>query len=324
MTSGAAQATSTGPDPFRHLAVVHHGVDELVDTLAPLLRAAVTRGDLVWAAVDDTTRHALEQRLGSAASGFVFGEPGQPYSYSGQTMAARRAARLRDVIGDGRAAVVLSDSSTVGGPDPGLSTPDFWSVVDASCNLALSGLPVTLICLCESERTSEDTERFLYWNHPELLLDATTSRNPHYRSPAEVLASTPEPPAPALGPPSQETPFANSTALRGIRALARRHGMEAGLAPARIDGLVVAVCELVSNSIEHGAGYGTVSWWISPGRVVAQIDDEGHMASITPGLRRPDTLSVRGRGVWLARHLSDVVHLWTSVDGTHARLEIGA
>lgn len=315
MTSGAAQATSTDPDPFRHLAVVHHGVDELVDALAPLLRSAVTRGDLVWAAVDDTTRHALEQRLGSVASGFVFGEPGEPYSYSAQTMAARRADRLRDAIGDGRAAVILSDASTVGGPDPGF---------DASCHLALSGLPVTLICLCESEPTSEDTERFLYWNHPELLLDATTSHNPHYRSPAEVLASTPEPPAPALGPPSQETPFANSTALRGIRALARRHGMEAGLANTRIDGLVVAVCELVSNSIEHGAGCGTVSWWISPGQVVAQIDDAGHMASITPGLRRPGTLSVRGRGVWLARRLSDVLHLWTSVDGTHARLEIGA
>ncbi len=324
MSSAAGRAASTGPDPFRHLAVVHHGVDELLDTLGPLLRAAVTGGDLVWAAVDDTTRDAIEQRMGAAASGFVFGEPGQPYSYSGQTTAARRADRLRDVIGDGRAALILSDASTVGGLDPGSSAPDFWNVVDASCNLALSGLPVTLICLCDAERTSEDTERFLYWNHPQLLIDATTSVNPRYRSPAEVLASTPVPPAPALGPPSQEQPFASSAALRSIRALTRRHGLEAGLDPARIDGIVVAVCELVSNSIEHGAGHGTVSWWISPGRLVAQIDDEGHMTSITPGLRRPDTRSVRGRGVWLARQLSDILHLWTSVDGTHARLEIAA
>jgi anti-sigma regulatory factor (Ser/Thr protein kinase) len=304
--------------------VVHHGVDELVDILAPLLRAAVTDGDLVWAAVDDPTREAIERRLGAAASGFVFGEPGQPYSYSGQTTAARRAERLREVNGDGRAALILSDAATVGGPDPDFSAPDFWSVVDASCNLALSGLPVTLVCLCDSERTSEDTERILYWNHPELFVDATTSPNPRYRSPAEVLASTPVPPAPALGPPSQERPFADSSALRGIRVLARRHGLEAGLAPTRIDGLVVAVCELVSNSIEHGPGHGTVSWWISPGRVVVQIDDDGPMTSITPGLRRPDTRSVRGRGVWLARQLSDILHLWTGVDGTHARLEIGA
>ncbi len=309
MTSAAGRASPTGPDPFRHLAVVHHGADELMDILAPLLDAAAVRGDLVWAVVGDTTREVIERRLGAAALGFAFGEP---YSYSGQTTAARRADRLRDVIAGGGTALVLGDAAT-----------DGWSVVDASCNLALSGMPVTLICLYDAERTSEVTERFLYWNHAELVVDATTRRNPRYRHPAEVFASTPVTPAPGLGPPSDEQRFVNAAALRGIRARARRHGLEAGLDPARIDGLLVAVCELVSNSIEHGPGHGTLSWWVSPGRVVAQIDDEGHMTSSTPGLRLPDTLSVRGRGVWLARRLCDVVHLWTGVDGTHARLEIG-
>jgi anti-sigma regulatory factor (Ser/Thr protein kinase) len=305
--------------------VVHHGVEELLDILDPLLRGAVARGDLVWAAVDDATRQAIEGRLGPATFGFVFGEPAQPYTYSGQTTAARRADQLRDVLGDGRAAMILSDAAAVAGPDPDSSPPDYWSVLDASCNLALSGLPVTLICLCDAERTAEDAQRVLYWNHPELVVDATTRPNPRYRTPDQVLASTPPPPAPTLGPPSEEQRFANgTTALRGIRAWTRRHGLEAGLDSARIDGLVVAVCELVSNSIEHGAGRGTLSWWIRPGQVVAQIDDPGHMTTTTPGLRRPDTLSVRGRGVWLARQLCDVLHLWTSVDGTHARLEIRA
>jgi len=86
-------ATRSGPDPFRHLAVVHRSVEELLETLAPLLRAAVTRGDLIWAAVNDATRDAIERRLGAASFGIVFGEPGQPYSYSAQTTAARRAAR---------------------------------------------------------------------------------------------------------------------------------------------------------------------------------------------------------------------------------------
>ncbi len=317
--------TVAGADPFRHLAVVHHGPEALLDTLAPLLLAAVARGDLVWAAVDDATREALERRLGVTARRLVFGEPGQPYSYSGQTTAARRADRLRDEIGSGRAALILSDAAIVGGPDPDSSAPDFWSVVDASSNLALSGLPITLVCLCDAGRISEQAERCLYWNHPELVLGPEVSANPRYRSPAEVLADTPAPPAPALGEPSREQPFANgTTALRGIRAWTRRHGLEAGLDLARIDGLVLAVCELVSNSIEHGAGYGTLSWWIRPGRVVAQVHDPGRMGTTTPGLRRPDARSVRGRGVWIARQLSDVLHLWTTAEGTFARLEVGA
>jgi anti-sigma regulatory factor (Ser/Thr protein kinase) len=139
-----------------------------------------------------------------------------------------------------------------------------------------------------------------------------------------VLASTPPSPAPDLGPPDHELTFADSTALRGVRASAKRHGLEAGLDTERLAGLVLAVCELVSNSIEHGAGHGTLSWWVRPGRLVAEIHDPGHMSTTTPGLRQPTARSVRGRGVWLARQLSDVVHLWTTVDGTHARLEIGA
>jgi len=59
-------ATRSGPDPFRHLAVVHRSVEELLETLAPLLRAAVTRGDLIWAAVNDATRDAIERRLDDA------------------------------------------------------------------------------------------------------------------------------------------------------------------------------------------------------------------------------------------------------------------
>jgi hypothetical protein len=219
----------------------------------------------------------------------------------------------------------IKQAATVTGADPDSFATEMWSGVDASSNLALSGLPVTLICLCDAEPISDDAERFLYWNHPELLVGPTVSPNPRYRAPAEVLASTPAPPAPALGPRTRSSRSRNgTTTLRGIRAWTKRHGLEAGLAPERIEGLVLALCELVSNSIEHGAGHGTLSWWTRPGRVVAQIYDPGHMSTTTPGLRRPALLSVRARGVWMARQLCDLLHLWITVDGTHARLEIGA
>jgi hypothetical protein len=58
--------------------------------------------------------------------------------------------------------------------------------------------------------------------------------------------------------------------------------------------------------------------------VVAEIHDLGRMTTTTPGLRRPDVRSPRGRGVWLARQLCDVLHLWTGADGTYVRLELTA
>ena len=228
---------STASDPFRHLAVFFHDVDGLVATLAPMLTEALARGDLVWAAVDDPARGALERRLGSAADDVVFGEPAQPYSYSGQTTASRRADRLRELTADGRAALVLSDSSTVGGPGPRSSAPDFWSVVDASCNLALTGLPVTLVCLCDAAGASEDTERYLYWNHPELFDGSHASPEPALPHPGPGPRVRPRParaPARAAEPPRDvrgrhrpaRRPEGDAAARRGGRA-ERRAGRRA-------------------------------------------------------------------------------------------------
>lgn len=311
-----APPTGGAADPFRHLAINYRDVDGLVATLAPVLEAALGRGDLVLAVVDDPVREAVTRHLGAAAGDVVFGEPAQPYTYSGQTTAARRASALREMTSGGRAALILSDSATVGGPDA-------WSIVDASSNLALRGLPVTLLCLCDATRAVADAERFLYWNHPELYVGSTASPNPRYRTPETVLTAVPAPPAPELDAPEHVTAFEGVAALRGVRREAHHRGEEAGLDEDQVDGLVLAVGELVSNSIEHGPGHGTLSWWTRPGRLVAQISDPGRMTTTTPGLRCPETRSVRGRGVWLARQLSDVLHLWTGPDGTHVRLEIG-
>ena len=206
---------STASDPFRHLAVFFHDVDGLVATLAPMLTEALARGDLVWAAVDDPARGALERRLGSAADDVVFGEPAQPYSYSGQTTASRRADRLRELTADGRAALVLSDSSTVGGPGPRSSAPDFWSVVDASCNLALTGLPVTLVCLCVRG------ERFTFADLREVLRQGQRGevRRPagrHRRRAPSASASPPSSPSPTCrSARSSTSPLIDPDARRG-------------------------------------------------------------------------------------------------------------
>jgi anti-sigma regulatory factor (Ser/Thr protein kinase) len=310
-------------DPFRHLALVHHDVDELVAGVAPLLEDVLGTGGVVWAAVDGVIREAVERHLGAASHDVVFGEPAQPYGYSGQTTASRRAARLRELLDGDRTALVLSDAATVGGPGPRASSA--WCLVDASCNLALRGMPVTLVCLLAATDASEDADRFLSWNHPELVVGAVADPNPRHLAPEEVLAALPVPPAPALGPPTHTTAFEGVGALAGVRRATRRHGEDAGLAEEQVEGLVLAVSELVANSIEHGPGRGTLSWWAQPGRVVAEIHDDGRrMGTTTPGLTRPDVRSPRGRGVWLARQLSDVVHLWTGADGTHARPELAA
>ncbi|GAA4875446.1 ATP-binding protein [Actinomycetospora straminea] len=314
MTPKRSAPPTEAPDPFRHVGVVYRDDEELIATLAPLLDAARVRGDAVWVA-DDRVRTLVQDYLG-ADDGVVADDPARPYSWSGQTTASRRAEGLRALAEDDRGALLVGDRTTAG-------SADAWSVVDASTNIAMAGLPATVVCLSDAATTSDDADRYLAWNHAEVFTGAATTPNTRYRTPQDVLASVPAPPAPALGPADLATTFAGVAALREVRRAAKAQAREAGLDEEQVEGCVMAVGELASNSIEHGPGSGTVSWWTRPGRVVAQIDDIGHMSTTTPGLRRPEVRSVRGRGVWLARQLSDVLHLWTGADGTHVRVELG-
>ncbi|MDD7969278.1 ATP-binding protein [Actinomycetospora lemnae] len=314
MTPKRSAPPTETPDPFRHVGIAYRDEEDLVAALAPLLDAARVRGDVVWVS-DDRVRSLVEDYLGPDDD-VVVDDPARPYSWSGQTTASRRADGLRALADDGRAALIVGDRTSVG-------SPDTWSVVDASTTLACAGLPATLVCLTDATLGDDDAERYLAWNHAEVFTGPTATPNTRLRTPEDVLASVPAPPAPALGPADLETTFAGVAALREVRRTAKAQAREAGLDEERVDGCVMAVGELASNSIEHGPGSGTVSWWTRPGRVVAQIDDTGHMTTTTPGLRRPGVRSVRGRGVWLARQLSDVLHLWTGVDGTHVRVEVG-
>ncbi len=311
--SASPRAADSG---FRHRAICYRTEDELVDTLVPLLSAAVEAGEAVFAVLDPSSRRAVRDRLGPAAGEVNFADPVEVYGYSGQTTAATRAEQLRGLTAGGRRATVVGQhSASFDGPGGA-----YWCEVDAALNVALADLPVTVLCPYPITVVSERIAMAVRWNHAELLLDGDLQPNPALRAPADVLGDVPPPPAPRLGPAAEEVRF-DESGLRRVRAAAERHGGSVGLDVERVRSLVLAVSELASNSIEHGAGYGTVRWWVSSDRVVAEVHDPGTLDDALPGMRPPELTGARGRGVWLARQLCDVVHMWTSADGTRVRVE---
>jgi anti-sigma regulatory factor (Ser/Thr protein kinase) len=79
--------------------------------------------------------------------------------------------------------------------------------------------------------------------------------------------------------------------------------------------LVLAVNELASNSIEHGAGAGVLRMWHDDSGVVAEVFDGGHMDVPFAGLTLPPPQGERGRGLWLASELCDVMQVWSDPAG---------
>ena len=105
---------------------------------------------------------------------------------------------------------------------------------------------------------------------------------------------------------------------RAIRDIAVRHGFAD-----RAGDLALALDELLANAQEHGRPPIRVAAW-ADGRVVVEVSDAG--GGFDPNrvwsTHPPAPLGRRGRGLWIARQLADVVTIHSDERGTTVRLEL--
>lgn len=108
--------------------------------------------------------------------------------------------------------------------------------------------------------------------------------------------------------------------LREVRRLVSRTATQAGIGEMRVDELVLAVNELVANSVDHGGGHGVLRLWVQAGALVVEVHDQGTgpPEAIVPTQVGPD--DERGRGLWLAHRLADLVQVRRTPTGTVARV----
>ncbi|MEJ3657375.1 ATP-binding protein [Actinomycetes bacterium KLBMP 9759] len=301
-------ATPRGPYAAAHEAVLHRSPEELAARLAPRIEAALGGDDHVIAVLDDTHRDALRETLGADAASVTFPDPAAVHSVPGFTVAARwaRTARARSgalIIGQHVESLPVAE-------------PAYWARLDIALNVAISGLPVTVLCPYRVD--SPELPRVLA-THPMINGVDGPARSPSFRAPPEALIDFPPPPPPDLGPPIARMAFAAST-LAGVRRLTERVGEAAGLSDERVADLVLAVNEIASNSIEHGPGSGVLRFWTGAD-LVAEVTDDGAGLTIPfPGIALPPPEGVRGRGLWLASELCDVLQVWSDAGSTVIRM----
>jgi anti-sigma regulatory factor (Ser/Thr protein kinase) len=88
---------------------------------------------------------------------------------------------------------------------------------------------------------------------------------------------------------------------------------------------VLAVDELATNAIRHGAGAGVLRVWGAPGELICQVEDGGRIEDALAGRRIPMIEQAKGFGLWLVNQLCELVEIRTGQTGTmiraHARLD---
>ncbi|ODT98376.1 MAG: hypothetical protein ABS81_28000 [Pseudonocardia sp. SCN 72-86] len=309
--------TASGTDLAEPL---HEGVPfgspaGLAAQLAPRLRSAIDAEGPVLAVLGGPESDALRAELGEAAGHVEFLVPADVYRLPAFTVAVRWARLSRQTVPGGYATVVAQHTDLTDGGGPG-----YWARLDAALDVALPGLPVEVLC----PFPDDIDERALRGSTHRTLLSAGHSVPAlGYRTPLDVIADFPPPPPPELGRPVETREFALD-GLSGLRRAVAEVSTDAGLSTERVADFVLAVNEIASNSVEHGPGSGTLRLWqlgSGPGgHVVAEVRDGGRMHVSFPGLVAPPPSGARGRGLWLASELSDVLQVWSDDTGTVIRV----
>ena len=125
---------------------------------------------------------------------------------------------------------------------------------------------------------------------------------------------------PLASPSADARTIAYRDDLAAVRQFTAVQARQAGLPPSRVLDLVIAVNELAANTLEHTAGPGTLTIWSTPGEVICQVSDGGHITDPVAGsgLQAPDG----HMGLWVVRKICDLVQIQCNPQGTTIRLHM--
>ena len=310
------QNTRVGlPRRFFHRAAIYDTQAELLEIAVPLIEQARRRASPVVLAVATSTERLIREVVGEAGLARL-AAPEPELRRSGQTVAVRRARELRELTDREGPIVVIAQHD----PDMGLLDGRAWIETDAALNLALTAMPVTMTCLYR-DPLNPVLSAAARWNHPLWVReDGSVEQNPDHRDPSEVLTACPAGVPASLGTADRELTF-TPWQLADLRTAVGEAARAAGLSPHRADDFVLAVNEVAGNAVEHGYGTGLFQLWLRPRVLTCEVHDSGVLGNPLPGMRLPHPAEHRGRGVWIARQLCDLLHVWADHDGTHVRLQ---
>lgn len=319
--TGKAPAVGTvTADRLQHAVGFHASPEHLLRQLVPLADAAAARGEQVALAVAPHTADALRHALGDDGDALHLLATAGQHTGSGQTAAMARARELRELTARaGRVTVLAEHRSELDGPDG-----SFWTELDAAVNVALADLPVGLTCFYPEMPLHLSVLDGARCNHPQVLVDGELRHNPDHRRPREVLERHPVPAPELLGAPDLQLGF-QAWQLQDVRRAVRELATASGFDDDRVDDVVLAVNEVATNAVEHGgspsSGSGAeLSVWARSDALVCEVHDRGPLTDPLPGLLAPHPSDPRGRGLWIARQLCDLLHVWTDGGGTQVRI----
>jgi anti-sigma regulatory factor (Ser/Thr protein kinase) len=110
--------------------------------------------------------------------------------------------------------------------------------------------------------------------------------------------------------------------MYAIRRVVAHHAGALGFSAARGEDAILAVNEVMTNSVRYGGASGTVALWHQGRTLVCEVRDHGRIEQVLAGRIRPPHAQAGGHGLWIVNQLCDLVQIRCDASGTTVRLFI--
>lgn len=202
-------------------------------------------------------------------------------------------------------------------PHPGLGTAwGPWAHYEAAVNDLYAAYPLWGVCPYDTRTTPPEVAHEVRLTHPyEIDAAGRHVAVPDYQPPAAFVQSRAV--ADELADELADAPdvdLVDPLPAEARQALAR--SAATALAGDELDGLTLAVNEVVTNGFVHGESPVRLRVWSSPDRVVAVVSDRGP-GPVDPavGLVPPGLTAGSGRGLWMAHQMCREISMGRTDDG---------
>jgi len=300
-----------GTGDFFHHALIYDSAQDFVAAALPFVRAGIEADEPVLARVRRDNADALTEALGGDAGDADIAPAEDFYDTPSRTR-----ARFLDWVSERPRGVrmrILGEPSWPLESDAGIRE---WARHESVINVAFWNLPVSFACPYNERELPGEIIDCAQSTHPLILRSGGSSDSSVYARPElfveKLNAQTPV----RGGRPALQMPFDLGN-LDAVRGLVESEGAAAGLAGDRLLDHTLAVDEVATNAIRHGASPARLKLWREPGQLIWEISDTG------PGIRdplagqlAPDPVALGGRGLWMARMISDSLEFRSDGDGT--------
>lgn len=300
LRDGEASAPHRG---FLHSALIYGSDEAFAEVAVPFLKEGTATEELVLVAVQGRNVDGLRSALGSEPDGVTLLTVEEWFETSARTR--DKLVRWAKESGTSRPRVLVEPPWPTGSE----ARVRDWARHEAVTNVAFESMEVDFICAYDARALPPEILEHAARTHPALAQPGGHSASDRYQEPADFCRRLDSRIGPIGGKPDAAVDF-DLTGLHGVRALVGSAAAAVGISGARAEGLVLAVNEIASNAVVHGSPPATLRVWSGERDLVCEVSDYGAgIEDPLAGQLIPPLEGIGGRGIWLARVLSDAVEI---------------